>query len=311
MRLRAHALASDALVETAARAELAASKSAVAAVVAGFLAAAGARAGVLLAPLTLLVAGVGAGGRAFDGRLRQPGLGTKRSRGLLPGERVAPAARVALPTTVAALSVALAYDGARTLTPLARVGVKAAREAGASRRAALLERVSRVGPGALAEAIFVQPLLHVASPAEGGLLTPADFTGPPDVSVDARISRNRDGVTLDAPWANDEPSEKGSEGHAACAVDARGVFAALCYREITDGQAVDELELEVSFGAVPVRRGEPRVRPGERLPAPAPATIRCDAALTPLEVRVRREPNARRTLSIARGSGRWLEASTR
>jgi hypothetical protein len=118
-------------------------------------------------------------------------------------------------------------------------------------------------------------------------------------------------VTLDAPWANDEPSEKGSEGHAACAVDARGVFAALCYREITDGQAVDELELEVSFGAVPVRRGEPRVRPGERLPAPAPATIRCDAALTPLEVRVRREPNARRTLSIARGSGRWLEASTR
>jgi gamma-glutamyltranspeptidase/glutathione hydrolase len=311
MRLRAQALASDPLVETAAREELAASKSAVAAVVAGYFAAAGARSGVLLAPLTLLVAGVGVGGRAFDGRLRQPGLGAKRPRGLLPGARVSEAARVALPTTVAALSVALAYDRARTLTPLARFGVKAANEVGAARRAALLERVSRVGPGALAEARFVQPLLHVASAAEGGLLAPGDFAGPPDASVDAKISRSQGGATLEAPWANDASSESASEGHAACAVDARGVFAALCYREITDGPAVDELELLLSLGAVPVRRGEPRVRPGERLPAPAPAAIRCDAALAPLEVRVRREPNARKSLVIARGSGRWLEASTR
>jgi hypothetical protein len=229
----------------------------------------------------------------------------------LPGERVSPAARVALPTTVAALSVALAYDGVRTLTPLARFGVKTASGVGASRRAALLERVSRVGPVALAEATFVQPLLHVASPAERGLLTPADFAGPPDVSVDAKISRNREGAVLEAPWANDASNEASSEGHAACAVDARGVFAALCYREITDGPTVSELELLLSLGAVPVRRGERRVRPGERLPAPAPATIRCDAVLTPLEVRVRREPNARRTLVIARASGRWLEASTR
>ncbi len=310
MRLRAQALASDELVETAAREELAASKSAVAAVVAGFFAAAGARPGVLLAPLTLLVAGVGVGGRAFDGRLRQPGLGAKRPRGLLPGERVATAARVALPTTVAALSVALAYDGARTLTPLARFGVKAATEAGASRRAALLERVSRVGPSALAEARFVQPLLHLASAAEGGLLTPGDFAGPPDASVEAKISRSPEGATLEAPWAKDAP-DGASEGHGACAVDARGVFAALCYREITDGPALDELELLVSLGAVPVRRGERRVRPGERLPAPAPASIRCDAALAPIEVSVRREPKARRTLSIARASGRWLEASTR
>src|SRR6186713_2804804 len=138
MRTRAHALASDPAVEEAARAELAASKSAVAAVVAGYFAAAGARPGVLLGPLTLLVAGVGAGGRAFDGRLRQPGIGAKRPRGLLPGQEVSRAARVALSTSVAALSVALAYDRTRTLTVLARVGARAAADAGAPTRAALL-----------------------------------------------------------------------------------------------------------------------------------------------------------------------------
>jgi gamma-glutamyltranspeptidase/glutathione hydrolase len=259
----------------------------------------------------LLVAGVGVGGRAFDGRLRQPGLGAKRPRGILSGERVSSAARVALPTTVAALSVALAYDRARTLTPLARVGVRAANDAGASRRAALLERVSRVGPGALGEAQFVQPLLHVASPAEGGLLSPGDFTPPVDISVDAKVERDARGIALSAPWADGAASDPSSKGQAACAVDARGVFAALCYREVREGVSIDELELTAALGAVPVRRGERRVRPGERLPASAPATIRCDTVLGPLEVRVAREPKARAALSIARTSGRWVEGRPR
>ena len=311
MRSRAHALASDPVVEEAARAELAQSKSAVAAMVAGYFAAAGTRPGVLLAPLTLIVAGVGTGGRVFDGRLRQPGLGAKRPRGLLPGQGASSAVRLALPTTIAALSVALAYDRVRTLTPLARIGANAAREAGASARAALLDRVSQVGPGALAEARFVQPLLHVAGVAEGGLLVPADFPPPSDVSVEAKTKRERGGATLEAPWARDGSSESPSIGHAACAVDARGVFVALCYREIGEGVEIEELELMGSPGAVPVRRGEPRVRPGERLTSPAPATIRCDEALTPLEVRVSREPKARRVFAIARSSGRWVEARAR
>jgi len=311
VRSRAYALASDPAVEEAARAELFSSKSAVAAVVAGYFAAAGAKPGVLLAPLTLLVAGVGVGGRVFDGRLRQPGLGAKRPRGLLPGQGVTTAARLALPTTVATLSVALAYDRARTVTAVARVGVRAASEVGARERSRVLERVSQVGAVALAEARFVQPLLHVAGVAEGGLLTPADFAAPEDVSTDAAIRRVRGEPTLEAPWAGDRSSGPESVGHAACAVDQRGVFAALCFREILAGIALDELELTAAFGAVPVRRGEPRVRPGERLPAPAPVTIRCDAALSPLEVRVRREPKAHRTLSIARGIGRWLEVGPR
>jgi hypothetical protein len=309
MRTRAHALASDPAVEEAARAELAASKSAVAAVVAGYFAAAGARPGVLLGPLTLLVAGVGAGGRAFDGRLRQPGIGAKRPRGLLPGQEVSRAARVALSTSVAALSVALAYDRTRTLTVLARVGARAAVDAGASTRAALLERMSAAGPGALGESRFARSLLHVAGAAEGGMLASGDFGAPDDVSAEAAIKAGRAGNTLEAPWAR-EAVLAGSTGHAACAVDGRGVFAALCFREITDGLAVDELELTAALAAVPVRRGEPRVRPGERLPCGAPATILCDEALAPVEVRVLREPKARRVLGLARSSGRWVEASS-
>ena len=71
------------------------------------------------------------------------------------------------------------------------------------------------------------------------------------------------------------------------------------------------MQRTAALAAVPVRRGEPRVRPGERLPCGAPVTIRCDAALTPLEVRVLREPKARRVLGIARSAGRWVEASAR
>jgi hypothetical protein len=306
MRTRAHALASDPLVEEVARAELAASKSAVAAVVAGYLFAAGSKPGVLLAPLTLLVAGVGVGGRAFDGRLRQPGLGAKRPRGLVSGQLASPAVRVALPTTIAALSVALAYDGARTLTPLAKIGARAAHEAGARARAALLERVGAVGPGAFTEARFVQPLLHVAGAAEGGLLAQGDFAPASDVSTEAELRTGRGGPALVAPWADDAAPES-SAGHAACAADARGVFAALCYRELQSGAEIDALELRAALAAVPVRRGEPRVRPGTRLPSPAPMQILCDASLAPLEVRVRREPSSRKTLGIARSSGRWVE----
>jgi gamma-glutamyltranspeptidase/glutathione hydrolase len=306
MRTRAHALASDPLVEEAARAELAASKSAVAAVVAGFFRAAGAKPGVLLGPLTLLVAGVGVGGRVFDGRLRQPGIGAKRPRGLLPEQSVSPAVRLALPTTVAAISVALAYDGTRTLTPLAKIGARAASDAGASARAKLLERVSGVGPAALAEARFVQPLLHVAGPAEGGLLAMGDFAPAEDVEVEAEVQKDRAGIALVAPWA-DAPAPEASAGHAACAVDARGIFAALCYREVQSGLEIDELELTAALAAVPVRRGEPRVRPGTRLASPAPVLIRCDAGLTPVEVRVRREPSSRKVLAIARNAARWVE----
>ena len=115
MRARALAMSNDPIAEEAAIAQLSQGGSAVGAVLAGFFAAAGGYSGVLLSPLTILVAGIGTGGRAFDGRLRQPGLGTKRPRGFLPEEAIPSAARIAVPASVAAAAVANAYDGAKSL----------------------------------------------------------------------------------------------------------------------------------------------------------------------------------------------------
>src|SRR5262245_50858028 len=99
---RSAAVANDPAAEDAASDYLLSGGSAIGAVLAGYFAAAGAYAGVLLGPLTVLIGGTGMGARAFDGRLRQPGLGTKRPRGFLPEETIPDAARIGVPTGVAA-----------------------------------------------------------------------------------------------------------------------------------------------------------------------------------------------------------------
>ncbi len=313
MRTRAAAIASEALVENVAAAELARSKSAVAAVVAGFFAAAGAYADVLLGPLTLLVAGVGSGGRVFDGRLRQPGLGAKRPRGFVSDD-VPVASRVALSTSVAAVTVALAYDRRATLTAVARAGARAAAEADALERARLLGRVAAVGPAALAESSFVRPLLHLASPSEGGLLTPADFVAAGDLVLDAHERTFKGTSVLEPPWAElkAEPVAPGGSRHAVCAVDAEGVYASLAYERVGSGLEVPALGLVAPLGATPVRRGTPRVKPGQRLPAPAALMVICDDANAPCEVTatLQAAPRAKKVhLSVARGTGRWLVAT--
>jgi gamma-glutamyltranspeptidase/glutathione hydrolase len=313
VRTRAAALASEDLVEEVAAAELARSKSAVAAVVAGFFAAAGAHADVLLGPVTLLVAGIGTGGRVFDGRLRQPGLGAKRPRGFV-SEDVPIASRVAISTSVAAATVALAYDRRATLTAAARAGTRAAAAANAPERRRVLERVAEVGPAALAESSFVRPLLHLASPSQGGLLTPADFVAAGDLVLAAEERTSRGTNTLEPPWADLElePVAPGGERHAVCAVDAEGVYAALAYERIGSGLEVPALGLVAPLGATPVRRGTPRVTPGQRLPAPAALAVICDEAHAPREV-IATLQAARRAkklhLSVARGAGRWLVAT--
>lgn len=311
MRTRATALASEPFVEEVARQELAQSKSAVAAVIAGFFAAAGRHPDVLLGPTTVLVAGVGSGGRVFDGRLRQPGLGTRRPRGFREGEKVPDAARVALPVTIPALAVALAYDRVTTLSPLAKRGVAEASAAGSAERGAVLTRIAAVGPRALAESAFVRPLLHVASPSEGGLLTPADFTGGGVLDVAAREHGTRGKVVLEPPWARDEPRAGAPtlvEG--VCAVDVRGVYAALGYARIGEGVAVDPLGLVAPFGATPVERGTPRVRPGEPIACSAPLAVAIDETGAPREAIVTAQSGKRsRDLRILRGEGRWLETN--
>lgn len=318
MRVRADALSSDPAVQPIVRDTLARTASAVSAVAAGFFYAAGAYDDVLLSPTVLLVAGVGSGARAFDGRLRQPGVGAKRPRGFLETESVPQAARVALPTTVPAVSLALAYQGKGSLTGLVRPGVNAAEAAGARGRAAVLERIGAVGAQALGESAFVQPFLHLASPSEGGLLTAADFSAAADdLSVAALSQRHDAGVTLAPPF--DAPASLDAAlgaGEAIVAVDAQGVFAALCYRRLGAGLRADSLELIAPLAAAPVFRGKTRVRPGTRLLSPAPLAVRATDAGTPTEVLAAPRAATAATLEgellrVSRSTARWVETSRR
>lgn len=279
MQPRAKALASDPVAEAAAEDFLMSNGSAIGAVLCGFFAAAGAYAGVLWGPLSLLVGGAGVGARAFDGRLVQPGGGNKRPRGFVEGEEIPPAARVAVTTAVAAALVAHAYDGGQKLASIIKPGVSRARQSGADARAELLGRIRAAGAAALSDPRFVRELLRIAGPAQGGLLSTKDFDAT-SLVIDHPVAERAQGEqkTITTPWTaeasdwSDSSSALG-RGHGVCAIDVRGVAAALCYRRVTDGLVVPALELELPLAGVPVERGVPRVSPGTRLPAPSPMQI--------------------------------------
>lgn len=288
MTLRSTAIADDAVAAEAAEDVLLTGGSALGAVVAGFFAAAGAHSGVLLSPITVLAVGAGLGARAFDGRCRQPGLGTKRPRGFQDGEPIPEAARIATPTAVNAALVALAYDEQAKVSRVLRSGIRRARDSGADARAELLERVRSLGAGALGQTSFVRPLVQVAGESSGGVLTATDLRSITAIDTQAATHVEGDTRWAVAPWALDEAPDSVSEdqgiGHAICAVDVRGLFAALSYRRVMNGVPVEEIELEAPLTAEPVLRGKTRVAPGSPLPAPAPIAIRLDEAGLPVEV---------------------------
>ncbi|HWO14549.1 MAG TPA: hypothetical protein VNN80_33830, partial [Polyangiaceae bacterium] len=170
MRRQAIAAGSEEVARDAAQAYLDAGGDAVGAVVTGFFAAAGDAPGVLFGAVGLIVAQVGMGVRAFDGRLRQPGLGQRRPRGLAANDAVPPAAFVAAPSGVAALLVALRYGRSAALSKVVSSGIVLAKKAGCERRADALDAIERLGAAALASPGISRPLIHRAGPSEGGAL---------------------------------------------------------------------------------------------------------------------------------------------
>jgi hypothetical protein len=284
-RARHAALASDAIAQKAAEDQLAASGSALAAVLSGFFAAAGESSGVLLGPVTVLVGGVGQGARVFDGRLRQPGLGTRRPRGFPSDAEVPEAASVAVPSGPFAAIIAHAYGAGASLNAVIRPGIDAAERAGAPQRAAVLSRLAAVGAAALSEPAFRRPLLHAGSTSEGGLVTPSDLEPPPSIDFAASEMSTDNGTWLSAPWAASAGTGTlVGRGAGVCAADSHGVFAALCYRVADSGAWLEELGLLAHLSAVPVLRGVTRVTPGTRLDAPFPAALRVDSTARPLEL---------------------------
>jgi hypothetical protein len=193
----------------------------------------------------------------------------------LPGAEIPTAARVAVPTSVSALAVALAYESGVSLAPLVRHGIAAAERAGSAARAALLTRIAGVGPSAFSEPGFVQPMLRLAAASQGGLLTPTDFSAPAELDEPAAERSDGERRWLEPGWAR-EPVPAGAElgrGQAIIAVDAHGRFAAIAYRVLELGAIVPELDVRAPLGAVPVQRGVPRIAPGRRLSSPTPLAI--------------------------------------
>jgi gamma-glutamyltranspeptidase/glutathione hydrolase len=274
------ALSSDAGAEGAADACLAAGGGALEAVIAGFFAAAAVHPGVLLSPVSVLLGGVGEGGHFFDGRPRQPGLGAKRPRGFEDPNAVPAAARVAVPASLTSVLFAHAYARSKSLRSLVEPAAALARRSGAVRRAALLERIAEVGAAALAEPAYRRPLLRLGSASEGGLMTPRDLE-PPELRAEPLAERMLAGESFRVV-----PGNAGSSARAAAvlACDALGVFAALAYRPLEPGIALEELEVLAPDCAVPVLRGVPRVTPGSALGAGFALGLRLDERTRPVEL---------------------------
>lgn len=261
--------------------------SALSAVVGAYFVAAGLLPGVLLAEVTLLTAAVGGDVRVFDGRLRQPGLGAKRPRGFTAEDEIPASAYVAVPSAVQAVLIGLAYEKSAVASKLVRLGVKAANGCGAKRRAAALGRIAAVGAAAFVEAVIAHPLLAVAGPSQGGLLTRQDLGHSPSLDNAGKVlARDEHGVAVGVPW--ELATTKAGKGVFAplsiVAVDAHGRFAALTCAAALKGVEIDELQLIAPKAAVPVTRGVTRVQPGSALPGHGAVIARLGVNGAPFEI---------------------------
>lgn len=262
---RALAVSTHAIAEEQAQRSLISGGSALAAALSGFFAAAGAEAGILLGPVGLLLGGLGAGARAFDGRCRQPGLLGKRPRGVPPGHEPSPRAHVAAPASLAALVVAASYEPGLSLAACIRPGVTRAREGGAFGRARLLELVGEKGALAFQDDSVRKAYLAQFSAVEGGQVTAADLKPPAGLDLEALESSGA--LTLAAPNGDEAASDRGAAGklQALLVGDAQGQFALLGFTELDSALEFEGYEVLVPTVAIPVERGVPRVKVGTPL----------------------------------------------
>jgi gamma-glutamyltranspeptidase/glutathione hydrolase len=246
--------------------------NAVDAVLTGVLVAAAQSPSVFLGPLQLLVGGAGAGLRAVDGRVLQPGRGIPRPRGFLAGEVVPSAAFVAVPGLPAAIATCVASLGATSQQRVVGPAVEHARALSAE-RADVLQAFAGRGAAALVDAAFSGELLAVAGRAAHGLLTLEDLG-----SVRPAIASSEDrSVASEAVWMipwRSASAVDGSTTHVVAAVDARGMAAVACYEVRGGGLDVPALGLRAPAFAAPVMRGERRVAAGTPRAAAAPIALR-------------------------------------
>ena len=284
--MKSAAVASEPAAERAATEILDQEGTVAEALIAGFLAAAAVRPGVLWAPLHVLIAGPGTFSRAFDGRARQPGLGLPRPRGVMASASVPLAAQIAVPASLSALALLHAYDAKLSFQRLTAPALELAKGARADERKALLTKVGRVGPGAFRAPPVLRALLGAAGRTEGGLLSEKDFIElRPESALPREVPLEGDRSALITPWPS--PAEPHRPVEAIAVADVRGVLGVLGYAPDDEGLLVPELGITLARDAVVVRRGVPRVAPGEILPAPAPLSIALSGKLAFMALAVR------------------------
>lgn len=275
MKFSAKVVGTDPVAQQAAAAYLEAGGDAVGAAVCGFFAAAGEYPEVLLGPAVLMLARVGVGVRAFDGRCRQPGMGLRRRKGYHSVQQAPDAARVAVPTGLTALLVALRYGQGTGLSKVVAPGVAIAQRNGAEKRAEVLDAVQRLGASALYDPLLHRSLVHRGGPTEGGMLTVDDLRAIPRVDYVAASQ----GRSHQLPWQTGEdselpaeaPSNGDREGNetapveelpALAVMDSGGGLVLVGYSRQAAGLHVPELELTLPLHGVPLQKGIARIAPG-------------------------------------------------
>jgi len=280
---RAGASSNDATILEIAEDLLRKGQSATAAALGAFFMVAAEHEGTLFGPMVLLVAGTGRGVKVFDGRLRQPGLGRKRPRGFLASEAIPRASRVAVPLSIAAGAVAMAFDGRSGLGQVIRPAIGRARDAGFPLRAEVLENIASLGPKALSESLISQAFLRSAGPSVGGIITPADLRQIPETAFGAAELPCEAGLWSHpfseaagfpvVPALRQKASEILGPSLVLLTADPEGVLAGICFYRPASTVAIEGLELAVPASAVPVERGVARVPAGAALYAPTPMAV--------------------------------------
>jgi hypothetical protein len=168
------------------------------------------------------------------------------------------------------LALLHAYRGRASFAELARSGVAAAKAAGAPHRAALLAKVGAQGALSLRSEAIERALLAAAGAVAGGALT-ADDLAPLPGEGEAHATSVSDARVLGLPWPT--APDPLLSARVILAADARGILVALAFAPTESGVLVDELEVRLSGGATPVRRGVTRAQPGTAIDAPAPISV--------------------------------------
>ena len=265
--------------------------TAVDAVIAGVLAIAARNPAVLLGACTVLLGGMGEGRLVVDGRARQPGLGAPRPRGFVEGASIPDAARLAAPGLPAALVLAHAGRGERTLTELARTALASAATLGAIAplRVESIKAFAREGAAFIRGGAVCAALLGASARSVGGTLTEDDLGAVRPEVMSARTvdvgARSWSVVPFEMAFDRGhetvEPMTaiEGEPIAIVAAVDVRGAMAIASVSLSRASIALESVGLAAPLLARPVMRGVTREKAGSPLPLVAPIGISRDLAL--------------------------------